>query len=134
MSYTDKGERDNGTVICPRYYPPPIFSESRDRDDSLSEHLVFMKRHDDGEFDVHVGKNYIRRFTLDTMPDRLKQSVAMVHAFDWPTILAGRRYMPLYFKEYYPEEAKEIGWMTGPGEYALVIEKSLLDELRGNAP
>lgn len=134
MSYTDKNGYEDGMVICPRYYPPPHFDNSRSRNDSFNEHLVFMKRQDDGEFDVHVGKNYIRRFTLDTMPDRLKQSVAMVHAFDWPTILAGRRYIPLSFKEYYPEEAKEIGWMTGAGEYALVIEKSLLDELRGNAP
>lgn len=132
MSYTDNEYKDE-VVVCPKYYPPPHFDNSRSREDSFSEYLVFMQRQDD-EFAVHVAKNYIRRFTLDTMPDRLKQSVAMVHAFDWTGILEGRRYFPLSFKNYFPEAAKEIGWMTGPGEYALVLEKDLLNELRGSAP
>jgi len=91
-------------------------------------------RLEDDEFAAHVDKNYIRRFTLDTMPVQLKQSLAMVHAFDWKEILAGRRYIPLSYKNYFPDTAKEIGWMTGPGEYALVLEESLLNELRGSSP
>jgi len=116
---------DDNIVVSPRHYASS--------DDGDIEYLVFM-RLEDGEFAVHVDKNYIRRFTLDTMPVQLKQSLAMVHAFNWKEILTGRRYIPMSFKSFFPEGAKEIGWMTGPGEYALVLNVKVLDELSGSSP
>ena len=111
-------------IIPPKYYP------SVD-DPKAKEYAVFMQQNA-GEFAVHVGSKYIRRFTLDTMPVRLKQSLAMIHAFDWPRILRGQEYAPLSFMDYFPEQCKDIGWMTGPGEYTLVLEENLLHELRGS--
>jgi len=115
-------------VIPPKFYMRP--SEDRMSDE---ECLVFMNREGD-EFAIHVGKNYVRRFTLETMPDYVKQVLAMIHAHDWNSILKGKVYPPLFFKNFFPEASIDIGWMTGPNHYALVLELALVNDLRGTEP
>ena len=82
-------------------------------------------------FHVYVEKNYFRRFTLETMPDKLKEHIAMIHTFNWDSLGKDFYVRPLQWYPSLPEHMREIGWMTSREEYCVIMDKSLLDELRG---
>lgn len=84
-------------------------------------------------FHVYVEKNYFRRFTLETMPDKLKEHIAMIHSFDWNSLGDNYYFQPLHWNPQAPDHMKEIGWKTSRDEYCVIMDKSLLDELKGGA-
>lgn len=98
-------------------------------DEYGKKYLVYMRRDDDGVFVVSVGKDYFKRYlTLDIMPDEMKMCLAMIHAYDWdkyPNAPAQSHHPD------YPEELRDTGWMTAPGEYTVVLSDKTLSELQG---
>lgn len=102
-----------------------------DRHGTEEKYRVMVHRPDPEIFHVYVDKNFFRRFTLETMPDKLKECLAMIHTFDWDSLGKDFFYAPLDWNSRAPEHMKEIGWMTSREEYCVMMDKSLLDELRG---
>lgn len=84
-------------------------------------------------FHVYVSRTYFRRFTLETMPDGLKQIMAMVHSHDWSKLDPNFYVPPLEWTDKHPEYLKHIGWKTSRDEYCVIMDKVLLDSLRGES-
>jgi hypothetical protein len=94
---------------------------------------VYMRRFTDiGEFHIRVNDNLVRVFTLKTMPMKLKEVLAMIHAIDWPCKDIRRDSMSR--PDYVPEHFLDTGWMTGPHEYVVCLPNSFLNELTGKTP
>ena len=93
---------------------------------------VYMRRFNDtGEFHIRVSDNLVRVFTLKTMPMKLKEVLAMIHAIDWPS--KDSRRDPMSRPDYVPEHFLDTGWMTGPHEYVVCLPNSFLNELTGKS-
>lgn len=100
-----------------------------DTDEWGKKYLVYVRRGSDGVFVVRVGKDYfVRYLTLDTMPDEMKEILAMIHAFDWSQYPVAP---PQTHHPDYPEVLRDVGWMTAPEEYTMVLSEKTLEELRG---
>jgi hypothetical protein len=94
---------------------------------------VYMRRFTDiGEFHIRVSDNLVRVFTLKTMPMKLKEVLAMIHAIDWPC--KDNRRDSMSRPDYVPEHFLDTGWMTGAHEYVVCLPNSFLDELTGKTP
>jgi hypothetical protein len=94
---------------------------------------VYMRRFNDtGEFHIRVSDNLVRVFTLKTMPMKLKEVLAMIHAIDWPC--KDIRHDSMSRPKYVPEHFLDTGWMTGAHEYVVCLPNSFLDELTGKTP
>jgi hypothetical protein len=94
---------------------------------------VYMRRFTDvGEFHIRVSDNLVRVFTLKTMPMKLKEVLAMIHAIDWPCKDSRRDSMSR--PDYVPEHFLDTGWMTGAHEDVVCLPNSFLDELTGKTP
>lgn len=80
------------------------------------------------ELHLHVGNSMVRMFNLTQLPDHIRSQLAMIHAHDWSKypVAYALTHHPLY-----PEELIDIGWMTFPDRYVLVLPKKVLEELRG---
>jgi hypothetical protein len=93
-----------------------------------------MRRFTDiGEFHIRVSDNLVRVFTLKTMPMKLKEVLAMIHAIDW-LCDENKGWEPMSRPSYVPEHFLDTGWMTGPHEYVVCLPNSFLDELTGKTP
>lgn len=95
------------------------------------KYKVMVHRPDPEVFHVYVDKNFFRRFTVDTMPDKLKEHIAMIHTFNWDSLGKDFYVRPLQWYPSLPEHMREIGWMTSREEYCVIMDRNLLDELRG---
>jgi hypothetical protein len=98
-------------------------------------HYTYMRRFLDlGEFHIRVGENLVRVFTLKTMPTKLKEVLAMIHAIDWPCREDGfDRRVPLSRPDYVPEHFLDTGWMTSQHEYVVCLPNNFLHELQGKS-
>lgn len=99
----------------------------------------------DRKLRIHVGPSMERIFSMDELPDCLRQQLAMVHAWDWTKPLQassdfflsdtqepnGYLNVPLL----YPEECEDVGWVIKDTSeytiYVLVLSGEAIDELRG---
>lgn len=98
----------------------------------MDSHYVYMRRFMNiGEFHIRVGENFVRVFTLQTMPMKLKEVLAMIHAIDWPC--KDNEQIPMSRPDYVPEHFLDTGWMTSPHEYVVCLPNSFLDELTGKS-
>jgi len=98
----------------------------------MDSHYVYMRRFMNiGEFHIRVGENFVRVFTLQTMPMKLKEILAMIHAIDWP--YGDSEHIPMSRPDYVPEHFLDTGWMTSPHEYVVCLPNSFLDELTGKS-
>ena len=95
------------------------------------KYKVMVHRPDPEVFHVYVDKNFFRRFTVDTMPDKLKEHIAMIHTFNWDSLGKDFYVPPLQKTLYTPEYMMEIGWMTSPVDYCVLLDKNFIDELKG---
>jgi len=95
---------------------------------------VYMRRFvDAGEFHIRVGDNLVRVFTLNTMPTKLKETLAMIHAIDWPCRDGTSRRDPMTRPHYVPEHFLDTGWMTSQHEYVVSLPNNFLHELQGKS-
>lgn len=95
------------------------------------KYKVMVRRPLPEVFHVYVNRKYFRRFTLDTMPDGLKAVMAMVHSYDWSKLDPSFYVPPLSWSDEHPPYLKHIGWKTSQHEYCVIMDKDLLDSLRG---
>jgi hypothetical protein len=98
---------------------------------TTDKYLVMVYRSHPDIFRVYVDKNYFRRYTLDTMPGKLREHIAMIHSYDWASMDKDFYVPPLEWYPSLPEHMREIGWKTSQKEYCVVMDKNLLDELKG---
>jgi hypothetical protein len=95
---------------------------------------VYMRRFTDiGEFHIRVSDNLVRVFTFKTMPMKLKEVLAMIHAIRWPCQRDEDRQNPMSRPDYVPEHFLDTGWMTGAHEYVVCLPNSFLNELTGKS-
>jgi hypothetical protein len=55
----------------------------------------------------------------------------MVHSHDWSKLDPNFYVPPLEWSDQHPEYLKHIGWMTSRTEYCVIMDKVLLEELKG---
>lgn len=84
---------------------------------------VCVERTDD-TFMIVVGHQQFRIFTIDTLPDEVKVSLAIIHTVDWDKWLNNAT-LPM------PAHMREVGWMRPNNCYVLLMSENLLNELRG---
>ena len=92
---------------------------------------VAIHRPDEDIFEVYVAEKFCRRFTLATMPDKLRSILAVIHTYDWKALGKDFYVPPLQRTLYTPEYLMEIGWMTSPVDYCVLLDKNFIDELKG---
>lgn len=99
-------------------------------DENGRKYLVYVRRDDDGVFMVRAGvDHFIRYMTLDTMPDEMKECLAMIHAYDWSKYPDSP---PQTHHPDYPEVLRDVGWMNSANQYTMVLSEKTLEELRGS--
>ena len=84
---------------------------------------------DDDEYIVHVAKDQTRRYTDDTLPDRIKSALSMIRAFpprlrDPWTIGSS----DLFINSQTPE-LNEVGWQVTKNLYIVVLDQEYLFKL-----
>lgn len=92
---------------------------------------VAIHRPDEDTFEVYVAEKFSRRFTLSTMPGKLRSILAVIHTYDWKALGKDFYVPPLQSTLYAPEYLLEVGWMTSPVDYCVLLEKNFIDELKG---
>lgn len=84
---------------------------------------VCVERTDD-TFVFAVGHQQFRIFKIDTLPDEVKVSLAIIHTINWDEWLNNAT-LPL------PPHLRDVGWMRPNNWYVLILSEDLLNELRG---
>ncbi len=92
------------------------------KDGYLENHYaVWMHRVSYYEFVIYVGKDYIRRFTLDTLPELIKEKLVLIHS-------VGNNRLVVEF-----DALREVGWLVGSSMYQIILSDEYLKELSGGA-
>lgn len=95
-------------------------------------------------YKLYMGNKMFRYFTADTLPDLIKERIAMINAFDWDRlhVVEGNIGIGSYAwtsemdtilikrESYYPEVCSDIGWRIGE-RYALVVPYEYFVSLKG---
>ena len=90
---------------------------------------MFLK---DGEYRVVVGKHMLRIYDADSLPNKIRTCISMIHAFpphireDWQ---ADNITMFINTDD---TRLDEIGWQVTKGLYILILDRELLLSLRGD--
>jgi hypothetical protein len=70
-----------------------------------------------------VGKDYIRRFTLDTLPELIKEKLVLIHS------VGNNRLQEPQMSD----ALREVGWLVGNSMYQIILSDEYLKELSGGA-
>jgi hypothetical protein len=70
-----------------------------------------------------VGKDYIRRFTLDTLPELIKEKLVLIHS------VGNNRLQEPQMSD----ALREVGWLAGNSMYQIILSDEYLKELSGGA-
>ncbi len=89
-----------------------------------NHHAVWMHRVSYYEFVIYVGKDYIRRFTLDTLPELIKEKLVLIHS------VGNNR---LQEPQMCSDALREVGWLVGDSMYQIILSDEYLKELSGGA-
>ena len=90
---------------------------------------MFLK---DGEYRIVVGRKILRIYDINSLPDKIKTNISMIHAFpphlreDWQA-----DNITMFINTDDPR-LDEIGWQVTTWLYILVLDRELLLSLRGN--
>lgn len=105
--------------LCPQSFEPI-------KDLYLPGHwIVYVKRDPLDEFAIYVGENYIRRFSLSALPDRVKEKLVLIHSVE--NSFLDDDGVP-------PDILADVGWqLIAKKWYQFVLSEKLLDELKGSA-
>jgi len=90
-------------------------------------------RHSGGEFVVHVDRHAVRLFTMETLPDEIKTSLAMINAFNWSFITSDEEW-GVWFRVDYPKDMRDVGWRVNPNMYTVLLSDEVLARLQTSAP
>jgi hypothetical protein len=70
-----------------------------------------------------VGKDYIRRFTLDTLPELIKEKLVLIHS------VGNNRLQEPQMSD----ALREVGWLVNNSMYQIILSDEYLKELSGGA-
>lgn len=65
------------------------------------------------------------------MPDKLRSILAVIHTYDWKALGKDFYVPPLEWVVGTPEYLRDVGWMTSPVDYCVLLDKNFIDELKG---
>jgi hypothetical protein len=108
------------------------------------DRIRFLCIYNGETYKLYMGNKMYRYFTADTLPDLIKERIAMINAFDWDRLhvvegnmgIGGRAWISamdtilIARDKYYPEVCSEIGWRIGE-RYALVVPYDYFVSLKG---
>lgn len=108
------------------------------------DRIRFLCIYNGKTYKLYMGNKMFRYFTAETLPDLLKERIAMINAFDWDRLhvvegnmgIGGRAWISamdtilIARDKYYPEVCSEIGWRIGE-RYALVVPYDYFVSLKG---
>jgi hypothetical protein len=85
--------------------------------------IIYAKQTLSGQFTVFVDKKYFRLFSLENMPDELKEKLVLIHSVE--NNVLDDEGMP-------PKFLEDVGWrLVKKRWYQFVVSEKLLSELRG---
>lgn len=108
------------------------------------DRIRFLCIYNGETYKLYMGNKMFRYFTAETLPDLIKERIAMINAFDWDRLhvvegnmgIGGRAWISamdtilIARDKYYPEVCSEIGWRIGE-RYALVVPYDYFVSLKG---
>jgi hypothetical protein len=135
------------TKARPRKINPRTVRISLEPLNITGDRVRFLCIYNGETYKLYMGNKMYRYFTAETLPDLLKERIAMINAFDWDRlheehlgpvgismnqrIWASEMDSILIKREkYYPEVCSEIGWRIGE-RYALVVPYEYFVSLKG---
>ena len=85
-------------------------------------------------YKMRVGYDAIRYFYDNTLPDLIKQRLAVINSFkEWgeEDYLMKHPVGTYLFNSKLPPELEDIGWRTGEYKYCIIVPLHVVEELRG---
>lgn len=96
----------------------------------MGSYRVAMRKEDD-EYVVHITKDQTRRYTDDTLPDRIKSALSMIHAFPQRLREPWEIGSSDLFINSQTMELNEVGWQVTKNLYIVVLDQECLFKLWG---
>ena len=93
---------------------------------------VAMRKTEDGEYVIHVAQYQVRCYTDDTLPDRVKSMLSMIHAFPQQLRESWNVGSSDMFINNQTPELNDIGWQVTKNLYILVLDQEYLFQMWGN--
>jgi hypothetical protein len=132
------------TKARPRKINPRTVRISLEPLNITGDRVRFLCIYNGETYKLYMGNKMFRYFTTETLPDLLKERIAMINAFDWDRLhtveggitIGGYAWTSsmdtilLARGKYYPEVCSEIGWRIGE-RYALVVPYEYFVSLKG---
>jgi hypothetical protein len=128
----EKDQKVKKDMAMQRLEPVPYGYYDMEKDEQYYRVPVFKTNN---QFDVSVGTHLFRHFTYDTLPDEIKQKVALIEASgveikepeDW-------HLNPVkgYSLDHSNKEFRKIGWKVSEGQYCVILSNKFLLTLRGD--
>ena len=132
------------TKARPRKINPRTVRISLEPLNITGDRIRFLCIYNGETYKLYMGNKMYRYFTADTLPDLIKERIAMINAFDWDRlhVVEGNIGIGSYAwtssmdsilikrEKYYPEVCSEIGWRIGE-RYALVVPYEYFVSLKG---
>jgi hypothetical protein len=95
--------------------------------------LVRVPLHrEEGIYTVHVGDNYTRTYTDETLPDSIKMRLAMILASHQYVVRDVELLKAELYVNHGPVDLHDIGWQSSDSYFCLVIPKKDLEEMKGD--
>ena len=85
---------------------------------------------EDEEYTVQLTKNKLRMYDSETLPDFIKASMSMIHAFPFTPVQDGSLWATSYHN---PQDLKlnDIGWRCTWNLYMLILTPEQLESMDG---
>jgi hypothetical protein len=96
----------------------------------MGSYRVAMRKEDD-EYVIHITKDQTRRYTDDTLPDRIKSALSMIHAFPQRLREPWEIGSSDLFINSQTMELNEVGWQVTKNLYIVVLDQDYLFKLWG---
>lgn len=91
----------------------------------MGSYRVVMRK-DDDEYIVHIAKDQTRRYTDETLPDRIKSALSMIHAFPPRLRESWSLGSSDLFINHQTPELNEVGWQVSKDLYIVVLDQDYL--------
>ena len=124
---------DSGWVVVKDYTMPVKFDSLSPVVHPTDWALIRVPLHrGEGIYTVHVGDNYTRTYTDETLPDPIKIRLSMILASNQYVVRDRELLKAELYVNHGPTDLHDIGWQSSDSYFCLVIPKKDLEDMKGD--
>ena len=86
----------------------------------------------EGIYTVHVGDNFTRTYTDETLPDPIKMRMAMILASDQFIVRDIELLKAELYVNHGPVDLHDIGWQASDSYFCIVLPRTDLEDMKGD--